>query len=114
LALDETIDVMELVEDKQPCSNEDFAPDVSHSNVEDREVGEQASNIIVVSLTNIDKMEIDNQLTDNEKQKAIEETTIVDGGSKLGSLVGVNQTVYKLPKKEEEEDENILSVSMSV
>ncbi|KAI6676447.1 hypothetical protein NL676_037243 [Syzygium grande] len=107
LALDQTMDVMELVEDKLPCSNGDEAPDVTHSNVEDTEVGEQASNADAAGLTNIDEMEIDNQPTDNEKQKAAEETTIVHGGSKPGSLVGVNQAVYKLPP----ENENIFSVS---
>ncbi|XP_030441565.1 uncharacterized protein LOC115663721 [Syzygium oleosum] len=107
LALDQTMDVMELVEDKLPCSNGDEAPDVTHSNVEDTEVGEQASNADAAGLTNIDEMEINNQPTDNEKQKAAEETTIVHGGLKPGSLVGVNQAVYKLPP----ENENILSVS---
>ncbi|XP_030544305.1 uncharacterized protein LOC115750848 isoform X1 [Rhodamnia argentea] len=107
LALDQTMDVMELVEDNQPCSNEDAAPDVTRSNVEDTEVGEQASNADATGLTNINEMEIDNQPTDNEKQMEVEETTIEHGDSKPASLVGVNQAVYKLPS----ENENILSVS---
>lgn len=54
---------MELVEEKQPCSNEDLAPDVIHPNVEDTEVGEQASNVVIICQL-IDEMEIDNQPTD--------------------------------------------------